>query len=61
MTTEAVPLDDWKAIHRGLELGVNWIDIAVVYGFDHAEQFVGRAVEGSTRTTSTRLRTGCKR
>jgi aryl-alcohol dehydrogenase-like predicted oxidoreductase len=38
------------AIHRALELGVNWIDTAAVYGFGHSEVVVGRALEGcSTR------------
>ena len=34
------------AIHRALELGVNWIDTAAQYGFGHSEQVVGRAPEG---------------
>jgi aryl-alcohol dehydrogenase-like predicted oxidoreductase len=34
------------AIHRALELGVNWIDTAAQYGFGHSEQVVGRALEG---------------
>ena len=34
------------AIHRALELGVNWIDTAAAYGFGHAEEVVGRALEG---------------
>ena len=34
------------AIHRALELGVNWIDTAAAYGFGHSEQVVGRALEG---------------
>jgi aryl-alcohol dehydrogenase-like predicted oxidoreductase len=34
------------AIHRALELGVNWIDTAAAYGFGHAEGVVGRALEG---------------
>lgn len=36
------------AIHRALELGVNWIDTAAAYGFGHSEQIVGRALEGLT-------------
>jgi aryl-alcohol dehydrogenase-like predicted oxidoreductase len=32
------------AIHRALELGVNWIDTAAAYGFGHSEQVVGRAL-----------------
>src|ERR687888_434246 len=34
------------AIHRALELGVNWIDTAAVYGFGHSEEIVGRAIAG---------------
>src|SRR5579863_8732867 len=43
------PLDDDEsiaAIHRALDLGVNWIDTAAGYGFGHSEQIVGRALEG---------------
>jgi aryl-alcohol dehydrogenase-like predicted oxidoreductase len=34
------------AIHRALDLGVNWIDTAAQYGFGHSEKVVGRALEG---------------
>ncbi len=34
------------AIHRAVELGVNWIDTAAAYGFGRSEQVVGRALEG---------------
>jgi aryl-alcohol dehydrogenase-like predicted oxidoreductase len=37
------------AIHRALELGVNWIDTAAQYGFGHSEQVVGRALAGLVR------------
>ena len=33
------------AIHRALELGVNWIDTAAVYGLGHSEEVVGRALK----------------
>jgi aryl-alcohol dehydrogenase-like predicted oxidoreductase len=33
------------AIHRALELGVNWIDTAAVYGMGHSEEVVGLALE----------------
>jgi aryl-alcohol dehydrogenase-like predicted oxidoreductase len=33
------------AIHRALELGVNWIDTAAVYGLGHSEKVVGRALK----------------
>jgi aryl-alcohol dehydrogenase-like predicted oxidoreductase len=34
------------AIHRAMELGVNWIDTAAAYGFGHSEQVVGKALAG---------------
>ncbi len=43
------PQDDEQsiaAIHRALELGVNWIDTAAAYGFGRSEQVIGRALEG---------------
>ncbi|MCA1690841.1 MAG: aldo/keto reductase [Acidimicrobiales bacterium] len=33
-----------RAIHRGVELGINWIDTAAAYGLGRAEEVVGRAV-----------------
>ncbi len=41
------PQDDSEstaAIHRALDLGVNWIDTAAIYGLGHSEEIVGRAV-----------------
>ena len=38
--------DSIAAIHRVLELGVNWIDTAAVYGLGHSEQVVARALKG---------------
>jgi aryl-alcohol dehydrogenase-like predicted oxidoreductase len=35
-----------RAIHRALDLGVNWIDTAPFYGWGRAEEIVGRALEG---------------
>jgi len=37
------------AIERALELGVNWIDTAAVYGLGHSETIVRRALEGVDR------------
>lgn len=34
------------AIHRALELGINWIDTAAVYGLGHSEEVVARALAG---------------
>jgi aryl-alcohol dehydrogenase-like predicted oxidoreductase len=36
------------AIHRSLELGVNWIDTAAVYGLGHSEEIVARALKSWT-------------
>ncbi|EFH90245.1 aldo/keto reductase [Ktedonobacter racemifer] len=33
-------------IHRAIDLGVNWIDTAAVYGLGHAEEIVGKALQG---------------
>jgi aryl-alcohol dehydrogenase-like predicted oxidoreductase len=44
------PQDDAEsiaAIHRALDLGINWIDTAAVYGLGHSEEIVGRAVKSS--------------
>jgi len=41
------PQDDREsieAIHKALELGVNWIDTAAVYGLGHSEEVVARAL-----------------
>src|ERR1700722_19849513 len=32
--------DSIAAIHRALELGINWIDTAAVYGLGHSEEVV---------------------
>jgi aryl-alcohol dehydrogenase-like predicted oxidoreductase len=41
------PQDDREtiaAIHRAVDLGVNWIDTAAVYGLGHSEEIVARAL-----------------
>jgi len=43
------------AIHRALELGINWIDTAAVYGMGHSEEIAGlppRTWPGSGETFS---------
>jgi len=37
--------DSIAAIHRALEIGVNWIDTAAVYGLGHSEEVVARALK----------------
>ncbi len=46
------PQDDEQsvaAIHRALELGVNWIDTAAAYGFGRSERVVAEALRGLDR------------
>ncbi len=47
------PQDDEASIatiHRALDLGINWIDTAAVYGLGHSEEIVAKALQGrSTR------------
>ena len=38
--------DSIAAIRKSLELGVNWIDTAAVYGLGHSEEIVARALDG---------------
>lgn len=43
------PQDDEQsiaAINRALDLGINWIDTAAVYGLGHSEEIVARALKG---------------
>src|SRR5215475_14220926 len=43
------PQDDNEsvgAIHRALDLGVNWIDTAAIYGLGHSEEVVAKALKG---------------
>lgn len=37
-----------KAIHRALDLGLNWIDTAHCYGLGHSEDVIARALRGLT-------------
>src|SRR5579863_5499655 len=46
------PQDDDEsiaAIHRALDLGVNWIDTAAIYGLGHSEEVVARALKTTSR------------
>lgn len=38
--------DSIAAVRRAVDGGVNWIDTAPIYGLGHAEEVVGRALEG---------------
>ena len=37
-----------EAIHRALDLGINWIDTAAIYGLGHSEEVVGRALKSTS-------------
>jgi aryl-alcohol dehydrogenase-like predicted oxidoreductase len=42
------PQDDNEsitAIHKALDLGINWIDTAAIYGLGHSEEIVARALK----------------
>ena len=46
------PQDDREsiaAIRRAIDLGINWIDTAAVYGLGRSEEVVARALEGVSR------------
>jgi len=46
------PVDDTesiKAIHRAIDLGINWIDTAAVYGLGHSEEVVAKALKGKRK------------
>jgi aryl-alcohol dehydrogenase-like predicted oxidoreductase len=38
--------DSVAAIREAIDLGVNWIDTAAIYGLGHSEEVVARALEG---------------
>jgi aryl-alcohol dehydrogenase-like predicted oxidoreductase len=43
------PQDDEQSIatiHRALDVGINWIDTAPVYGLGHSEEVIGQALQG---------------
>lgn len=45
------PQDDNEsitAIHRALDLGINWIDTAAIYGLGHSEEIVGKALRATS-------------
>src|SRR5688572_23173613 len=37
--------DSISAIHRAIDLGINWIDTAPLYGLGHSEEVVARALK----------------
>ena len=56
------PQDDQAsihAIHQALDLGINWIDTAAIYGHGHSEKVVGKAI--ADRRDSVVIATKCGR
>ncbi|WP_263366059.1 aldo/keto reductase [Edaphobacter bradus] len=51
--------DSVAAIHRALDLGMNWIDTAPVYGLGHSEEIVAKALK--TASTKPYIFTKCSR
>ncbi|MBY0375236.1 MAG: aldo/keto reductase [Bryobacteraceae bacterium] len=41
--------DSVEAIHKAVDMGVNWIDTAAIYGLGHSEEVVGAAVKGMAK------------
>lgn len=41
--------DSIAAIHKALDMGVNWIDTAAVYGLGHSEEVVAKALKSASR------------
>ncbi len=37
--------DSIATIHRAIELGVNWVDTAAIYGLGHSEEVLGKALK----------------
>jgi aryl-alcohol dehydrogenase-like predicted oxidoreductase len=40
--------DSIAAIHKALDLGINWIDTAAVYGLGHSEEVVAQALKSTS-------------
>jgi aryl-alcohol dehydrogenase-like predicted oxidoreductase len=51
--------DSVATIRRALELGLNWIDTAAIYGLGHSEEVVGRALEDVPRSERPYVFTKC--
>jgi aryl-alcohol dehydrogenase-like predicted oxidoreductase len=49
------------AIHRALEVGINWVDTAAIYGLGHAEEVLGRALKALPRSRWPIVATKCGR
>ena len=50
--------DAIDTIHQALDLGINLVDTAPVYGFGHSEEIVGKALQGRRDTVLIATKTG---
>ncbi|HEX2620834.1 MAG TPA: aldo/keto reductase [Phototrophicaceae bacterium] len=48
-----------EAIHHALDLGINWIDTAAVYGLGHSETIVAKALKGMAKSNRPYVFTKC--
>jgi aryl-alcohol dehydrogenase-like predicted oxidoreductase len=58
------PQDDDEAvgaIRRAVDLGINWVDTAAVYGLGHSEELVARALKGLPESERPYMFTKCSR
>lgn len=58
------PVEDDQSIasiHRAIEEGINWVDTAPIYGLGHAEEIVGRALNGHAAGADVFVCTKCGR
>jgi len=53
--------DAVAAIRRSVELGINWIDTAAVYGLGRSEELVGAAIRGIAEADRPLIATKCGR
>jgi aryl-alcohol dehydrogenase-like predicted oxidoreductase len=53
--------DSIAAIREALDLGINWIDTAPVYGLGHSEEVVARALDGMAASARPSVFTKCAR
>ena len=53
--------DSIATIQRAVELGVNWVDTAAIYGLGHSEEVVGKAVRAISPSQRPTIATKCSR
>jgi aryl-alcohol dehydrogenase-like predicted oxidoreductase len=53
--------DSTATIREALDLGINWVDTAAVYGLGHSEEVVGRALDGMPKAQRPYVFTKCAR